>query len=117
LLLAAKTSPAIDEKLRRPVALKVLAAKYLVDDRNKELIFREARSGTSSPEHRNDLDVHDVPEAVFLTMELVQGESLRARIKRAPMPLDEALRADRARRATKSHSSLRQAQPGRRSSA
>jgi eukaryotic-like serine/threonine-protein kinase len=84
---------AIDEKLRRPVALKVLAAKYLVDDRNKGLIFREARSAAAvhHPNIATIYDVHDVPEAAFLAMELVEGETLRERLGRGALPFEEAL--------------------------
>ncbi len=84
---------AIDEKLRRPVALKVLAAKYLVDDRNKELIFREARSAAAvhHPNIATIYDVHNVPQAAFLAMEFVDGETLRARIERGRLPSEDAL--------------------------
>jgi serine/threonine protein kinase len=84
---------ALDEKLRRPVALKVLAPRYLVDDRNKDLIFREARSAAAvhHPNITVIYEVHDTPEAAFLAMELVVGESLRARIERGRLALDEAL--------------------------
>jgi len=88
---------AIDEKLRRPVALKVLAARYLIDDRNRVLLFREARSAAAlqHPNIATILDVHDAAEAAFLTMELVDGEPLRARIERGPLPVDEAVRLSR----------------------
>jgi serine/threonine-protein kinase len=88
---------AIDEKLRRPVALKALASRYLVDDRNRELIFREARSAAALS-HPNIAAIHEVHEGAggdgaFYVMELVEGETLRQRIGRAGrVPVAEALR-------------------------
>lgn len=84
---------AFDEKLQRAVALKVLAAKFLVDDRNKGLILREARSAAAvhHPNIATIYDVHDAPEAAFLAMELVEGETLRERLARGAAPIDEAL--------------------------
>jgi serine/threonine-protein kinase len=83
---------AVDEKLRRAVALKILAARYLVDERNKDLIFREARSaaGLQHPNIATMYEVHDVPEATFLVMEFVDGESLRAAIDRGSISVARA---------------------------
>ena len=86
---------AIDEKLRRAVALKVLGPRYLVDERNKELIFREARSAAAlaHPNIAAIYEVHDGPDGAFYVMELVEGETLRARIEReGKLSVDEALR-------------------------
>jgi ABC-type branched-subunit amino acid transport system substrate-binding protein len=84
---------AIDDKLGRTVALKVLAGRYLVDDRNKALIFREARSAAAvhHPNIATIFDVHDTAQATFLAMELVAGESLRARLQRGPLAEEEAM--------------------------
>jgi hypothetical protein len=75
---------AIDDKLRRSVAIKVLAPGYLIDDRNKELIFREARSAAAlnHPNIAAIHELHDTPGGAFYVMELVDGETLRARIQR-----------------------------------
>jgi serine/threonine-protein kinase len=85
---------AFDSKLRRDVAIKALSARYLADDRNKELIFREARSAAavSHPNIAAIYEVHDLEEAAFLVMELVDGETLRARLARGALARDEAMR-------------------------
>ncbi len=86
---------AFDDKLRRTVALKVLNARYLADERNKELIFREARSAAGLT-HSNIAtihELHEVPEGAFFVMELVEGETLRQRIAGSGrIPIGEALR-------------------------
>jgi serine/threonine protein kinase len=88
---------AFDTKLRRDVAIKALSARYLADDRNKELIFREARSAAavSHPNIAAIYEVHDLEEAAFLVMELVDGETLRARLARGAVTRDEAMRIAR----------------------
>ncbi len=99
---------AIDEKLRRPVALKVLSARLLNDGRHRETLLREARSA-ASVNHPNIASIHEVhegPEGAFFVMELVEGETLRARLTRTgPMPAAEALRValDIARGLARAH--------------
>ncbi len=84
---------AIDEKLRRPVALKVLNGRLLADDRNKLLLFREARSAAAvnHPSIASIYELHDETEPAFIVMELVEGESLRARLGRGALPANEAI--------------------------
>ena len=85
---------AIDTKLRRDVALKVLSPRYVVDERNKELIFREARAAAAltHPNIAAIYDVHDADGIAFIAMELVDGETLRARLARGKLPVAEATR-------------------------
>ncbi len=71
------------------VALKVLRAdrttSTMIDRLRRELAL--ARKIT----HRNVCRIHDLGEhdgRVFLTMELLEGETLADRIRRGPMPLD-----------------------------
>jgi hypothetical protein len=82
---------AIDDKLGRSVALKVLGSRYVVDERNRELIRREARSAAAlnHPNIASIYDLHDTSEGAFYVMELVDGTTLRARGK---VPVDQALR-------------------------
>jgi serine/threonine protein kinase len=86
---------AIDEKLRRPVAIKVLSARLLADERHRDTLLREARNA-AAVNHSNIASIHEVhdgPEGTFLVMELVQGETLRARLSRTgPLPVREALK-------------------------
>jgi serine/threonine protein kinase len=84
---------AIDEKLRRPVAIKVLAARYQTDDRNRQLLFREARSAAAvaHPNIAAIHELHDEARPAFIVLELVDGESLRKRIARSPIAVGEAV--------------------------
>lgn len=86
---------AIDEKLRRPVALKVLSPRLVADARHRDTLVREARSAAAlaHPNIAAIHEVHDGPEGTFFVMELVEGETLRARLARTgPLPVAEALR-------------------------
>ena len=85
---------AFDTKLRRDVALKVLSERYLADDRNRELILREARAAAGLV-HANIgaiYELHETPTGAFFVMELVDGETLRQRLARGRIPLDDAVR-------------------------
>ena len=76
---------ATDLSLDRTVALKVLAPKFAQDERSLQRFLREAKSA-GRLQHRNIVVAYDVgqsPEGhYYLAMELVEGESLRDRIKR-----------------------------------
>jgi len=70
-----------DESLRRTVALKVLRAKE-GDEEGKQRFLREARSAAAIT-HPNVAAVYQVGEAdgrLYIAMELVEGENLRARL-------------------------------------
>jgi serine/threonine protein kinase len=86
---------AVDEKLRRNVALKVLSARLRASDRHRETLLREARS-TAAVSHSNIASIHEVhetPEATFFVMELVEGDTLRVRLSRGgALPPPEVLR-------------------------
>src|SRR5215472_7106797 len=72
---------ALDEKLRRAVALKVLPETVAKDEERRRRFLREARSAAAIT-HANIAAVHDVGEAdgqVYIAMELVEGETLRQR--------------------------------------
>ncbi len=81
-----------DERLDRPVALKMLKAAAN-DATARERMRREARAG-AAVSHPNVCQVYDVGEIdgeVYVAMELLEGESLAARIARGPIPATEAL--------------------------
>jgi eukaryotic-like serine/threonine-protein kinase len=78
-----------DEQLDRPVAVKRLHPHLLPDDASRRRLAAEARAAASLS-HAVIVDVYDVDatgEAPALVMELVDGESLSARIDRDG-PLD-----------------------------
>jgi serine/threonine protein kinase/TPR repeat protein len=75
---------AIDDKLQRAVAIKVLSARYTADDRDRQLIVREARhaAALAHPNIATIHEVHDGPDGAFYVMELVTGETLRQTLAR-----------------------------------
>lgn len=85
---------AVDERLDREVALKVMRADLAKDDAFVARFRREARSAARLG-HPNVVAVTDQGSDghyAFLAMELVLGETLRQLIsRRAPVPVDEAL--------------------------
>jgi tRNA A-37 threonylcarbamoyl transferase component Bud32 len=93
---------ALDARLGRPVAVKVITASTGNDPAVRERLrarFRhEAASAASLPHHPNVVPVYDfgTDEALgldFLVMELLRGEDLATRLQRSgPPPLAAALR-------------------------
>ena len=80
-----------DEKLRRTVALKVLPDTSGNEERRQRFL-REARSAAAIT-HPNVAVVHAVDEAdgrIYIAMELVEGENLRARLDRGRLDLATA---------------------------
>ncbi|HUH17270.1 MAG TPA: serine/threonine-protein kinase, partial [Methylomirabilota bacterium] len=84
-----------DEQLARPVAVKRLHPHLLPDEASRKRLAVEARAvaGLSHPVILSVYDVDVTGEAPALVMELVDGESLAARIERdGPLPEREAVR-------------------------
>ena len=88
--------PARDTRLGRDVALKVLSNRF-GDARDGQQLEREARA-IAQLNHPRISTLHDVGTAhiggvakTYLVMELVDGETLAARLRRGPLPLDQAL--------------------------
>jgi serine/threonine-protein kinase len=97
-----------DQKLRRAVALKVLPQAVAQDEERRRRFLREARSAAAI-NHPNIATVYEVDEAdgrVFIAMELVEGGSLRARIRKGALTIGEAVRIARgiARGLARAHS-------------
>ncbi|MEJ2581406.1 MAG: serine/threonine-protein kinase [Acidobacteriota bacterium] len=102
-----------DEKLGREVALKVLPEEFAKDPERMARFEREAKvlaslnhpniatlygletvgtAGNSKLKTQNSKLTSDAEasEVTFLAMELVEGEDLSERIKRGPVPIEEA---------------------------
>jgi serine/threonine protein kinase/Tfp pilus assembly protein PilF len=83
------TYRAFDSNLRRPVALKVINARYLKDESARLRFVREARAAASL-RHPNVASVFHLGtrnDDYFYAMEFVEGESLDELIQeRGPMP-------------------------------
>jgi len=83
---------ALQQPLGREVAVKVLRPSLCVEARARARFEREARVA-SALDHPSAVTIHDFGEAdgrVYLAMELLEGQPLRARIS-PPMELAEVL--------------------------
>ena len=84
----------VDRQLRRPVAVKVLAAPFDRDRSFLERFRREARAaaGLSHPNIVAVFDSGSDDGTHFIVTELVEGETLADRLRRdGPMPPEEAV--------------------------
>src|SRR5215510_10105738 len=84
---------ATDTKLGRSVAIKLLPEAFAHDAERSARFEREARV-LASLNHPNIAAIHGIEKSggrMFLVMELVPGDTLADRIRRGPIPLDEAL--------------------------
>lgn len=82
-----------DTKLGRKVALKTLPAEFTNDKERLRRFQQEARAA-SALNHPNLLTIHEIGAesgAHFIAAEYIDGETLRTRIKRGRMSIDEAL--------------------------
>jgi len=84
---------ATDPKLRREVALKVLPEAFAEDAERLARFEREAQV-LAQLQHPNIASIYGLEEADgvrALVMELVEGEDLAERLKRGPLPVEEAV--------------------------
>ena len=82
-----------DTTLDREVAIKILPEQLAQDSDRMARFEREARL-LASLNHPNIAAIHGFHESgghLFIAMELVDGEDLAERLRRGPLPLDEAL--------------------------
>ena len=82
-----------DAQLNRPVALKLLPANVTRDEDRLRRFQQEARA-TSALNHPNILTIYEIGEASgthFIATEFIDGETLRDRLTRSRMNVDEIL--------------------------
>jgi serine/threonine protein kinase len=87
---------AIDTRLERTVAIKILPSLMAYDREFRERFDREAKT-ISALNHPNICTLYDVGEAIagadsvrYLVMEYLEGESVAARLSRRPRSLSRA---------------------------
>jgi serine/threonine-protein kinase len=82
-----------DTTLGRAVALKFLPPETTRDPEARARLLQEARAAAAL-NHPSICTVHEIGEAegqTFIAMALIEGENLRDRIARGPLPLGEAI--------------------------
>jgi tetratricopeptide (TPR) repeat protein len=83
-----------DLKLDRSVALKFLPPELTRDPQAKERFVHEAKAA-SALQHTNICVIHDIDETddgrMFICMEYYKGETLKQRIQRGPLNVEEAI--------------------------
>jgi serine/threonine protein kinase/dienelactone hydrolase len=85
---------ATDIRLNRPVALKFLSAQLTKDPEANQRFVQEAQAA-SALDHPNICTIHEIDETpnreLFLTMAYYDGETLKQRIARGPISIEDAL--------------------------
>jgi non-specific serine/threonine protein kinase len=83
-----------DTKLHRTVALKFLPPELTRDEEAKKRFVHEAQAA-SSLDHNNICAVHEIDETVegqlFICMNYYDGETLKKKIEKGPLKLDDAI--------------------------
>jgi predicted Ser/Thr protein kinase len=84
---------AMDTRLNRPVALKLLSERYVTNQDLKQRFVREARaaSAINHPAIAQVYDVDEVDGQTFIAMELVEGDTVRELIEARELDLLGAL--------------------------
>jgi tetratricopeptide (TPR) repeat protein len=81
-----------DRELRRNVALKVLRSDRMTETALKRFRREVAVArDVQSPHLVRVFDMAQSAESIYLTMELIDGESLARRLERGPLSVDEAV--------------------------
>jgi len=83
-----------DLKLKRVVALKFLPAELTLDDAAKSRFIHEAQAA-SALQHHNICAIHEIDETadrrLFIAMDCYDGETLKQKISRGPLPVGDAI--------------------------
>ena len=82
-----------DERLQRPVALKMISSQSY-DETTRKRFWREARTA-ASVNHPNICQIYDIGDDdgddLFIAMELLEGEPLDRRLQEGPMSVSQAV--------------------------
>jgi serine/threonine-protein kinase len=85
---------ATDPRLKRTVAIKLLPPDLTRDDIAKQRFLQEAQAA-SALDHPNICTIYEINETddgqLYLVMAHYEGETLKERIERGPLGLDDAL--------------------------
>ena len=83
-----------DQRLGRAVALKFLPLSLSTDEEAKRRFLQEAKAA-SAVDHPNICPIYDIGETddgqLFLVMPCYEGETLKQKIARGPLPLEQAI--------------------------
>jgi TolB-like protein/tRNA A-37 threonylcarbamoyl transferase component Bud32/Flp pilus assembly protein TadD len=82
-----------DTKLKRKVAIKLLAQKYATEESARRRFLREAQTAATL-DHPNICAIYEVGEKdgqSFIVMQFIEGRTLADIIRESPLPLGEAL--------------------------
>ncbi len=83
-----------EPRLDRQVAIKLLTADLTRDETAKQQFLQEAQAA-SALDHPNICTIHEINETadgqLYLVMAYYEGETLKERIDRGPLALDEAV--------------------------
>jgi len=84
---------ALDTKLDRKVAIKVLRSDWLAEEHLKKRLVREAQAAAKL-DHPNICGIYDVSESnefTFIVMQYIEGESVAQKMVRKPLGVTAAL--------------------------
>ncbi len=85
---------ATDPRLDRQVAIKLLPPNLTRDETAKQRFLQEAKAA-SALDHPNICTIHEINETpdgqLYLVMAHYEGETLKERIARGPLKVDDAL--------------------------
>jgi serine/threonine protein kinase/Tfp pilus assembly protein PilF len=83
-----------DTKLDRLVALKFLPKQFSINEEEKQRFIHEAKAAAAL-DHPNICNIYEINETeegqMFISMSYYAGETLKDKIKKGPIKLDEAL--------------------------
>lgn len=85
---------AIDERLNRTVAIKMLPPQFANDEQHKRRLLKEAQAA-SALSHGNICTVYEIEESdnnFFVIMEYLAGHTLAEEINRGPLQTEHAVK-------------------------